>query len=176
MPDCLVTRKVRSTFAEKMEYKIKQTETADMCRSIISVIVGKFIDQILESKSDRIEISIVRPHLPESGKKIAIEVSKDADTYVMVMPLKTTKHKESDMWAFIEKHLPDYYHRDDILHYDIYSRYLNHEDLAEGDAEWIYADFGSDKGKVKETIERMEKDFAYEALASWLENHRADCL
>ncbi len=160
---------------KNMEYKIKQAETAEMCRSIISVIIGKYIDQVLETKSDMIEISVSQPHRTESGNRIVIEVSKDADTSVKVMPLKTAKHRESDMWTFIEKYLPDYYHRDDILHYDIYSRFIDHEDLAEGDAEWIYADFGSDREKVKEVIEQMEKDFACEALASWLESHGPEC-
>jgi hypothetical protein len=176
MPDYLESRKVQSTFAEKsMEYKTKQAEAADMCRSIISVIVGKYVDQILEAKSDRIEISIVRPHLPESGKKIVIEVSKDANTSVHIKSQNGIKHDQSDVWTFIEENLPDYYHRDDILHYDIYSRYLDHEDLAEGDAEWIYADFGSDKEMVKKTTEQMEKDFAYEALVNWLKNHGPEC-
>ena len=65
--------------------------------------------------------------------------------------------------------MPEYF--DDVLHYDIYSRYIDHEGLAEGDAEWIYADFGSDREKVKDTIDQMEKEFAYEALASWIETH-----
>jgi len=34
-----------------MEYKLKQAEAADMCQSIISVIVGKYIDRIVEAKS-----------------------------------------------------------------------------------------------------------------------------
>ena len=62
-------------------------------------------------------------------------------------------------------------HRDDILHFDIYSRYVDNEDLCESDLQWIYNDFGSDKGKVREVIDQMEKEFAYEALASWLQDH-----
>ena len=158
-----------------MEYKFKQVEAADMCQRIVSVIVGKYVDQSLEAKNDRIELSVIRPHVENEGKKIVIEVSKDADASIKVIPLKTENRKGSNLWAFIEKYLPDYYHRDDILHYDIYSRYIENEDLAEGDAEWIYADFGSDKEKVLETINQMEKDFAYEALASWLEDHGLDC-
>ena len=153
-----------------MEYRFKQAEAADMCQRIISVIAGKYIDQIFE-KNGRLEISIIQPHAENAGQKIVIEVSKNADATVKAMPLSSIRHGEGEVWAFIEKYLPEYYHRDDILHYDIYSRYIDHEDLAEGDAEWIYADFGSDKEKVKDTIDQMEKKFAYEALASWLETH-----
>ena len=176
MPEYLLVRKDRRTFAEKtMEYKLKQTEAADMCQRIISVIVGKYIDQIVEAKNDKIELSVIRPHSEDAGMKIEVEVSKNGDTSIKVRPINTIKNGEDKVWAFIEKHLPDYYHRDDILHYDIYSRYIDNEDLAEGDAEWIYTDFGSDKEKVKEIINHMEKEFAYEALANWLEDRGADC-
>ena len=156
-----------------MEYKFKQAEAADMCQRIISVIAGKYIEQILDSHG-RLDFSIIQPHTEDSGKKIIIEVSKNADTTIKAMPLSSIKHGEGDVWAFIEKYLPDYYHRDDVLHYDIYSRFIDHEDLAEGDAEWIYADFGSDREKVEETIDQMEKEFAYEALMSWLETHKPE--
>ena len=158
-----------------MEYRLKQAEAADMCQRIISVIVGKYIDQIVEAKNDKIEISIIRSHAEDAGMKIVIEVLKDGQTSIKGIPLNTIKHGEGDIWPFIEKHLPDYYHRDDILHYDIYSRYIGKEDLAEGDAEWIYASFGSDKEKVKEIINQMEKEFAYETLASWLKGHGSNC-
>ncbi len=175
MPEYLLARKDGRIFAEKkMEYKLKQAEAADMCQRIISVIVGKYIDQIVEAKNDKIELSVIRPHSEDAGMKIVVEVSKDGDISIKGVPLNVIKHGEGDVWRFIEKHLPDYYHRDDILHHDIYSRFINNEDLAEGDAEWIYADFGSDKEKVKETINQMEKEFAYEALASWLEDYGPD--
>ena len=173
MPVYLESSEPRSTFAEKMEYRFKQAEAADMCQRIISVIAGKYIEHLLENH-ERLELSIIQPHTEDFGKKIVIEVSKNADATIKAMPLSSIKHGEGDVWAFIEKFLPDYYHRDDILHYDIYSRYIDNEDLAEGDADWIYADFGSDKEKVKDTIDQMEKEFAYEALASWLETHGAE--
>ena len=177
MPDYLQAWKYWRTFAKKksMEYKLKQTEAADMCQRIISVIVGKYIDQIVEVKNDKIELSVIRPHTEDTGMKIVIEVSKDGDASIKCIPLNTIKIGEGDVWSFIEKYLPDYYHRDDLLHSAIYSRYIDNEDLAEGDAEWIYSDYGSDKEKVKETIDQMEKEFAYEALASWLEDHGPDC-
>ena len=154
-----------------MDNSFKGTEAADMCQRIISVIVGKYIDQIIEAKNDRIDMSVIRPHSKDAGMKIVIEVSKDGNTSIKGMPLKTVKPEKGNLWSFIETYLPDYYHRDDILHFDIYSRYVDNEDVCEGDLQWIYEDFGSDKDKVKETINLMEKEFAYEALASWLETH-----
>lgn len=145
-----------------------------MCQRIVSVIIGKYIDQIVEAKNDKIELSVIRPHAEDAGMKIVIEVSKDGETSIKGMPLKTVKSDRGDLWAFIEKYLPDYYHRDDILHHDIYSRYIDNEDLAEGDAEWIYADFGSDRKKVEETIDEMERGFAYEALKNWLDSHKPE--
>ena len=115
--------------------------------------------------------SIIQPHTEDSGRKIIIEVLKDADATIKVMPLSFIRHEKGNVWAFIEKFLPDYYHRDDVLHFDIYSRYLDNEDVCESDLQWIYEDFGSDKEKVKETINQMEREFAYEALTSWLEDH-----
>lgn len=176
MPDYLLTQKNRRNFVKKtMEYKLKQAEAADMCRRIISVIVGKYIDQIVEAKNDKIEISVMRPHSKDAGMKIVIEVSKDGDTSIKGMPLNSIKYGESDAWTFIEKNLPDYYHRDDILQFDIYSRYVNNEDVCDSDLIWIYKNFGSDKEKVQETIDKMEKEFAYEALTSWLEEHGPEC-
>ena len=67
--------------------------------------------------------------------------------------------------------MPDYYHRDDILHFDIYSRYIDNEDIDESDLKWIYKDFGSEKQKVEDELDQMEKQFAYDALLNWLENH-----
>jgi len=172
MPDYLLARKYLRNFAEKtMEYKLKQAEAADMCQSIISVIVGKYIDRIVEAKNDKIELSVMCPHSENAGMKIVIEVSKDGDTSVKGMPLNAIKYGKSNVWTFIEKNLPDYYHRDDILHFDIYSRYVHNEGVCDSDLQWIYNNFGSDKGAVQETIDKMEKKFAYEALTSWLEDH-----
>lgn len=154
-----------------MEYKLKQTEAVDMCQRILSVIIGKYIDQIVEAKNDKIELSVIRPHSEDVGMKIVIEVSKNGDTSIRGMPLKIAKTVRGDLWAFIETYLPDYYHRDDILQFDIYSRYVDNEDVCESDLQWIYDDFGSDKEKVQQTIDQMEKEFAYEALTNWLVDH-----
>lgn len=157
----------------KMEYNFKQIEAADMCLRIISVIAGKYIDQVLV-KTCRLELSFIIPHEGEAGKKIIIEVSKEADVSIKAIPLSSVKYGEGDVWTFIEKYLPDYYHRDDILQHDICSRYVDNEDVCESNLQWIYKDFGSDREKVKVEIEQMEKNFAYEALTNWLDSHGPD--
>lgn len=153
-----------------MEYKFKQSEAINMCQGVISVLVEKYLNQVLEVNG-RLELSVIQPHSSDSGKKIVIECSKDADATIKIMPLSPKNYGNGELWDFIGKFLPDYYHRDDILHFDIYSRYINNEELSEGDAEWIYADFGSDREKVEETINQMEQEFAYEALSNWLKTH-----
>ena len=76
-----------------------------MCRCIISVIAGKYVDQILE-KHGRLELSIIQPHTEDSGRKIIIEVLKDADATIKVMPLSFIRHEKGNVWAFIEKFRP----------------------------------------------------------------------
>ena len=88
--------------------------------------------------------------------------------------MKKDSSSGSNLQQFIEKYLPDYDHRDDVLHLDIYSRYIDNEELDDNDLQWIYQDFGSDKEKVEEEIERLETQFAYEALMNWLESHEPD--
>lgn len=55
-----------------------------------------------------------------------------------------------------------------------YSRYIDNEDVDESDLQWIYRDFGSDKKEEEEEIDRLKKQFAYEALMNWLESHEPD--
>ena len=76
-----------------MEYYFKHAEAADMCQRIISVIAGKYIDKLLESNG-RLEISITQPHAEDLGKKIIIDVSKDADATIKAMPLNAIKRKD----------------------------------------------------------------------------------
>ncbi len=50
---------------------------------------------------------------------------------------------EYDEWSFIEDNLPNYHQRDDVLYNDIVSRYVNGEELDEGDLACVRADFPS---------------------------------
>lgn len=151
-----------------MENNLKQAVVADMYQHVISEIVENYIDQIFETNNVKLELSIKRLYSEDTKENIMVEISKDGDSSVNGVLLKTVKLGRSDLWNFIVTNLPNYYHRDDILQFDIYSRYLENEDVCESDLQLIYNDFGSEKWKVKETIYKMEKAFAYEALMSWL--------
>ena len=148
MPENFNNSTCRSTFAEKMEYNIKKEQAVEMCQSFVSVVTGKCIERAAE-QGERVEVS-------------------------NISPLKKDTSCGSNLQQFIEEYLPDYYHRDDVLHLDIYTRFIDNEEVDESDLQWIYQDFGSDKKKVEEEIDRLEKQFAYEALMNWLESHEPD--
>lgn len=172
MPEYFVFLLCRCTFAEKMEYNIKKEQAIEMCQSFVSVVTGKCIERAAE-QGERVEVSVIQPHLAKLSRRISIRFTKDGDANISIAPLKK-EFTSGNLQQFIEEYLPDYYHRDDVLHLDIYSRYIDNEDLDESDLQWIYQDFGSDKKKVEEEIDRLEMRFAYEALMNWLENHEPD--
>ena len=172
MPEFFDNSPCRSTFAEKMEYNIKKEQAVEMCQSFVSVIIGKSFERAAE-QGERVEISIIQPHQAELSRRISIQFTKDGDANTNIYPLKK-EYTSENLWKFIEEYLPDYYHRDDVLHWDIYSRYIDNEEVDGSDLQWIYQDFGSDKKKVEEEIDRLEKQFAYEALMNWLESHEPD--
>lgn len=173
MPEIFVNSPCRSTFVEKMEYNIKKEQAVEMCQSFVSVVTGKCIERAAE-QGERVEVSLIQPHLTELSRRITIQFTKDGDANINIIPLKKVLSSGNNLWLFIEEYLPDYYHRDDVLHLNIYSRYIDNEEVDESDLQWIYQDFGSDKKKVEEEIDRLEKKFAYEALMNWLESHEHD--
>ena len=172
MPEYFYNSPCRSTFAEKMEYNIKKEQAVEMCQSFVSVVTGKCIERAAE-QGERVEVSVIQPHLAELSRRISIQFTKDGDANINIIPLKNF-FTSGNLQQFIEEYLPDYYHRDDVLHLDIYSRYIDNEEVDESDLQWIYQDFGSDKKKVKEEIDRLEMQFAYEALLNWIESHEPD--
>ena len=173
MPEYFCNSTCRSTFVEKMEYNIKKEQAVEMCQSFVSVVTGKSIERAA-GQGERVEVSVIQPHLVELSRRISIRFTKDGDANINIAPLKKDSSGGNNLWQFIEEYLPDYYHRDDVLHLDIYSRYIDNEEVDESDLQWIYQDFGSDKEKVEEEIDRLEKQFAYEALMNWLESHEPD--
>lgn len=68
--------------------------------------------------------------------------------------MKTYKINGYDEWTFIEENLPDYHRRDDVLYNDIVSRYVNGEELDDGDLAMVRGDFAS----VKEAEEWLDDD------------------
>ena len=173
MPEYFLYRLCRSIFAEKMEYNIKKEQAVEMCQSFVSVVTGKCMEKAAE-QGERVEVSVIQPHLAELSRRISIQFAKDGDANINIGPLKKDSRSGSNLQQFIEEYLPDYYHRDDVLHLDIYSRFIDNEEVNEDDLQWIYQDFGSDKKKVEEEIDRLEMQFAYEALMNWLESHEPE--
>ena len=153
-----------------MEQTIKE-DSKDMCQRIIAAIASKFIDAATE-EHQQLDITFLLPRHEDECKRITISHDKEQETFVSVSPLKKKIGSGDKMWEFIENNLPDYYHRDDILHYDIYSRFIDNEEVCEDDLQWIYEGYGSDKQLVQEELDKMEKQFAYEALLAWLDNNK----
>ena len=172
MPEYFYNSPCRSTFAEKMEYNIKKEQAVEMCQSFVSVVTGKCIERAAE-QGERVEVSVIQPHLAELSRRISIQFTKDGDANINIIPLKNF-FTSGNLQQFIEEYLPDYYHRDDVLRSDILCRYLDNEDVDESDLQWIYQEFGSDKTKVQEALERLDMELAHEALLNWLESHEPD--
>ena len=107
MPEYFYYPKFGSTFVEKMKHLIKQNEIVDMCQSIIAVIAGKYLEQLVYENCT-LEVSIIQRHANKSGKKIIIESTKDSDATIEVLPLCSHKCGKSKLWDFIAEFLPDY--------------------------------------------------------------------
>ena len=170
MPEFFDNSPCRSTFAEKMEYNIKKEQAVEMCQSFVSVVTDKCIEKAAE-QGERVEVSVIQPHLTELSRRISIRFTKDGDANIIIGPFEKRSYKTNNLELFIEKFLPDYYHDDDVLRSDILCRYLDNEDVDESDLQWIYREFGSDKAKVQDALERLDMELAHEALLNWLENH-----
>lgn len=70
-------------------------------------------------------------------------------------------------WRFIEKYLPNYCSRDDILLDDILTRFIEDDDVEEQDMIWIAEEFNCDKNIVKKKLAQLETRFAQEALSMY---------
>ena len=71
-------------------------------------------------------------------------------------------------WPFIEKYLPDVSSRDDVLHSDILTRYLDGEEVWEGDLPWI-AELGAREDVVAELVD-IDSYLFHRALEAYLLN------
>ena len=173
MPEFFDNSPCRSIFAEKMEYNIKKEQAVEMCQSFVSVVTDKCIERAAE-QGERVEVSVIQPHLAELSRRISIHFTKDGDANINIGPFGKKTYETNNLELFIEKFLPDYYHDDDVLRSDILCRYLDNEDVDESDLQWIYREFGSDKTKVRDALERLDMELAHEALLNWLESHEPD--
>lgn len=65
-------------------------------------------------------------------------------------------------WNFIEQHHPNYYSDDRGLLYDILFRYLDDDEVAEEDQEWIRNEFKS-RAEIEQELRHIEKALYSEA-------------
>ena len=92
MPDFFDNSPCRSTFAEKMEYNIKKEQAVEMCQSFISVVTGKCIERAAE-QGERVEVSVIQPHLVDLSRHISIRFTKDAMQTLTLVPLGENRMK-----------------------------------------------------------------------------------
>lgn len=71
------------------------------------------------------------------------------------------------MWSFVERYLPNYSFRDDILRDDILLRYVEDDYVSEDDLQWIEEEFHGNRLLVKEELIRLEVGFMAEALRTY---------
>lgn len=168
MPENLYPRTNWCNFVAKMEYEISYENATDMVMRVVTAAFGKYIEMCGKACS-KIVMSVCVPNQQVGGCQIVVHLSGDGKYKVVVSPLETGYGSGEKLWEFIEDNLPDYYHRDDILRYDILSRFVDDEDMEADDVMMVREEFKSDKDKVREELDDMEKEFAYESLLAWLE-------
>lgn len=88
---------------------------------------------------------------------------------------EATNNYTGYFWRFIEKYLPNYSSRDDVLRDDILFRFITNDEVCEEDLAWIANDFNSDKKLVKEELVRLETKFAEEALGAYYNQYHISC-
>jgi hypothetical protein len=69
-------------------------------------------------------------------------------------------------WPFIEQYLSDYSSRNDVLHSDILTRYLDGEEVSEEDLPWI-AQLGTREDVVAELM-ALDSYLLQKSLAAYL--------
>ena len=72
-------------------------------------------------------------------------------------------------WNFIEQYHPNYYSDDRVLLHEILFRYLDDDEVAEEDQEWIRNEFKS-RAEIEQELRHIEKALYSEA---W-DNYQAE--
>lgn len=70
----------------------------------------------------------------------------------------------NSVWSFIEKHLPNYYQRDDVLKSDILFRFINGDDVDDEDKVWIRQDYNNDINLITQDCILLEYRLFQESL------------
>ena len=65
-----------------MEYNIKKEQAVEMCQSFVSVVTGKCIEKAAE-QGERVEVSVIQPHLVDLSRHISIRFTKDGDANII---------------------------------------------------------------------------------------------
>lgn len=167
MPENLFIIANRSNFVAKMEYEISNENATDIVMRVVTAAFGRYVEMCGKACS-QIVMSVCVPNQQVGGCQIVVHLSGDGKYKVGVSPLEKALRSGEKLWEFIEDNLPDYYHRDDILRYDILSRFVDDEDMEADDVMMVREEFNSDKDKAREELDDMEKEFAYESLLAWL--------
>ena len=68
-----------------------------------------------------------------------------------------------NFWQIIEKNLPNYSSRNDVLENDILQRFVNEEPVSNEDAEWI-AGIANNKNDIKKALHLSNVKLYIEAL------------
>jgi len=114
---------------------------------------GDIIDKV------KLEDSVSQPteitDLPNTGS--LRESAKESEA---------TKDLPDNYWELVEKHLPNYHSRDDVLENDILTRYVNKEKISSEDEKWIKKQFGNDNltENAEQALEESNRVLYQEAL------------
>ena len=85
-----------------MEYNIKKEQAIEMCQSFVSVVTGKCIERAAE-QGERVEVSVIQPHLAKLSRRISIRFTKDGDANISIAPLKK-EFTSGNLQQFIEEY------------------------------------------------------------------------
>lgn len=85
--------------------------------------------------------------------------------------MKTYEINGYDLWQFIEENLPNYHQRDDVLHNDLVSRFVNSEDMEEADYKMVHEEFEGNILAAEKWLDNdIERLFAEAVTAAFRDN------
>lgn len=74
--------------------------------------------------------------------------------------IKTYQELPNNYWNFIEKYLPNYTRRNDVLESDILTRYVENEEVDEDDLEWL----PENKEEARKQLEELDVELYNESV------------
>ncbi|MBR5147671.1 MAG: hypothetical protein IKV15_00520 [Bacteroidaceae bacterium] len=67
-------------------------------------------------------------------------------------------------WDTVMEYLPNYHNRSDVLLSDILARYIDDEEVDDGDLKMIETNYGSEKQAVKQALFELDSRLIVEAM------------